>query len=185
MRLSFSMLFAIYAALEAALMVWFASAFGAASLIWLLLAGLLVGMLVMRIAGISAASALTDVQRRAEAFGVTAADGSEQVVLGAPPGRAEMQQTARAMGRSSLLFVAGLLLAAPGIISDAAGLLLLLPVVRDRIAGRISRSVRATQAQPRVTVVEPDPEPGPGPSASHPPIIISGEILPPEPRQSH
>lgn len=173
MRISSSTLFAVYAVAEAVLLVWFAGRFGAAALIWLLVAGLLLGMLVMRIAGISAGASLLDAQRRSEAFGVRSADGSEQVVLGAPPTEAEVRRTARAMGRSALLFVAGLLLAAPGIISDVAGLVMLVPAVRDRMGRRIARSV---QGAGTVTVVTVEDQPAPGPAS--PPVII-GEILPP------
>lgn len=199
MRISFTMLFGIYVVAEVVLMVWFASAFGTAALIWALLAGFLLGLLVMRIAGISAMTALTNAERRTAAFGVTGADGSEQVVMGAQPTGEQLQQTvqraARDVGRSSLLFVAGLLLASPGLISDVAGLVLLIGPVRDRLARRISRSMQVGRAgTARVTVVTADQDgftatewttrTAGQPDQSRP-RVIRGEILPPNGDQDH
>jgi UPF0716 family protein affecting phage T7 exclusion len=147
----------LYIAAEAALLYWVWSAFGMAALAVVLVAGFMLGILVMRIAGLQAFSALTNAQRRAEAFGVTAADGSEQVVHAAAPGREEMAETAEDLGKSSLLFVAGVLLAVPGILSSVAGLVMLLPLVRTAMARRMARSMSASaQASARITVVTAD-----------------------------
>lgn len=181
MRISYTLLFAIYVSVEALLLVLFASAFGTPALIGLLLAGFLLGLLVMRIAGMSAFSALTDPQRRAASFGVTTPDGHESVVMGAQPTAADIERTARKVGSSSLLFVAGLLLATPGILSDVAGLTLLLPPVRRRLASRMGRTLRGPQqGAARITVVTVEES---GWTASEPtnePRVIRGEILPPQ-----
>lgn len=167
-----SVLVPAYAVAEAALLVWFAGRFGAAVLIWLLVAGLLLGMLVMRVAGLSAGASLARAARRSDPVQMRAADGTEQVVLAGSPTPEEMRRTAHQVGSSALLFVAGLLLATPGIISDVAGLLLLLPAVRTRVGRRVAGSL---QGQRPATVVTVDPA---APDVGQPPVII-GEILPP------
>ena len=188
MRPNRSLFVLLYIAAEAALLYWVWSAFGMAALVTVLVAGFMLGVLVMRIAGLQAFRALTDGQRRAAAFGVTAADGSEQVVHAAAPGRAEMAETAEDLGKSSLLFVAGVLLAVPGILSSAAGLVMLLPPVRTALARRLARSMSAGPTSARITVVTAD-ETGftaeqwstgrqSGQGSSDAPII-QGEILPP------
>lgn len=191
MRISYTLVFAVYAVAEALLLVWFASAFGTAALIGLLLAGFLIGLLVMRIAGISAFSAMASPQRRAASFGVTTADGREDLVIGPQPTAADLQQsvqrTARDVGASSLLFVSGLLFASPGIISDAVAAVLLLPAVRRRIAARWARSIQlSAPGTARITVVTVDDAGGTTsgwsgderPGGQRPPVI-QGEILPP------
>ncbi len=95
MRGNRSLVFLGYVAVEAAALYWVWAAFGAVGVVSVLLGGFLLGMLVMRIAGIQAFSALTDAQRRAAAFGVTGADGSEQVVHSAGPTQADARETAR------------------------------------------------------------------------------------------
>lgn len=172
MRIRASTAFAIYAAAEAALMVWVATRFGTPALIWVLVGGLLVGMLVMRVAGLSAGASLARAARRSAPVEMRGADGTEQVLLGGAPDEDEVRRTARRVGSSGLLFMAGLLLAAPGLISDAVGLVLLLPAVRGRIVGRIAGSLRQQQSA-TVVVVEPAE-----PATDGPPVII-GEILPP------
>lgn len=181
MRISYSLAFVIYVSVEAVLLVLFAVAFGTPALIGLLLAGFLLGLLVMRIAGMSAFAALSDPKRRAASFGVTTADGQEEVVIGAQPTAADLQRTARQVGASSLLFVAGILLATPGILSDIAGLVLLLPPVRRRIATRVGRSMRMQPpGAARVTVVTTDETGWTASEWSNEPRVIRGEILPPQ-----
>ncbi len=194
MRLSFSALFFGYLIAEALLLLWFWSAFGTVALVSLLVAGFLLGLLVMRIAGLTAFRALTNAQARAAAFGVVGADGTQQVVHGPAPSSADLQTTAEDLGRSSLLFVAGILLLVPGILSGIVGLALLLPPVRARLARRLSASMRtATASATTITVVEGDSG---GWTAqqwtSRPPsgdasggTVIKGEILPPPPHNDH
>ena len=173
-----------YVVAEVALLVWFWSAFGTVATVAVLLTGFLVGLLVMRIAGLKAFSVLTNAQRRAAAFGVTGPDGQTEMVHG-PVNQSDMERTGREIGSSALLFVAGLLLVSPGFISDAAGLIMLIPSVRRRIAARMSKGMR--RAGPTITVVSGDQSahsqtwsPNDGPSSDGPPVI-RGEILPPPP----
>jgi len=185
-RVSVPALFLGYLVAEGLLLFWFWSAFGTVAVVSLLVAGFLFGLLVMRIAGMSAFGALTDAQQRAAAFGVTAPDGSEQVVHGTGPSRADVEEAAHNVGTSSLLFVAGLLIMMPGILSDVVGLVLLLPVTRDRLARRMGRSM---QQRSTITVVTAD-EAGftarqygggaPAPSQNPERPVIRGEILPPK-----
>ena len=184
-----SVYFLGYVVVEVALLAWFWSAFGAVVAISVLLTGFLLGLLVMRIAGMQAFSALTNAQRRAAAFGVTAPDGQTEVVHG-PVRQSDLEQTGRDLGSSALLFVAGLLLASPGLISDAAGLIMLVPVVRRRMAVRLGRGVGQPRAGgPTITVIRGDSSgwqtwtSGDGPSApADNPPVIRGEILPPPPK---
>lgn len=184
MRIGYPALFAIYAVAEAALLIWFWAAFGTPALIGLLLTGFLLGLLVMRLAGMSAFRALSGPDRSAPVR-VSSPDGAEGVVLQPRPTQAQQEQAvrdaARGVGTSSLLFVAGVLLAAPGILSDLAGLALLLPMVRRRIADRFSRSLSQSGGT-RVTVVTVDasgPASRPDPGAPTEPVVIRGELLPP------
>lgn len=200
MRVSPALAFFAYVGAEALLLYWVYSAFGLTALVGLLAAGFLLGLLAMRIAGIQAFRSLADAQQRAAAFGVRAADGSEQVVIGKAPSKADLEATTAEVGASSMLFVAGILLAAPGVISDVAGLLLLLPAVRRGLVRRIGRSIPPPGRSTRITVVAADESgwtaqqwtsstrpsstdsgPGGGP-------VIRGEILPPkdaDPEQDH
>ena len=182
-------------AAEAALLYWIWASFGMVVLASILIAGFMLGILVMRIAGVQAFRAMTDAQQRAAAFGVTGADGAEQLVHGARPDRAEVRQTAEQLGKSSLLFVAGILLAVPGILTSAAGLLMLLPPVRAAMAERLARSMeRSMQTSARITVITADDngvrteEWSAGRGADPPPRggeVIQGEILPPPPRDDN
>jgi len=176
-----------YLVAETALLVWFWSAFGTVALISLLLAGFLLGLLVMRIAGLAAFRSMREAQGRAAGFGVTAADGSTEVVRGPAPTSSDVQETAEDLGKSWLLFVAGILLALPGLICDAVGLVLLFPPVRARLSARFFRSARgSTASRTQVTVITVD-EGGwttqsatsTGSSAATRPPVIQGEILPP------
>jgi UPF0716 protein FxsA len=185
----------IAVAAEAALLYWVWSSFGMVVLASILVAGFMLGILVMRIAGLQAFRAMTNAQQRAAAFGVTGADGSEQLVHGAGPDRAEMRQTAEELGKSSLLFVAGILLAVPGILTSAAGLLMVLPPVRAAMAGRLARSMgRSMQTSARITVVTADESGvraeewnagGPAGPPQRDSPVIQGEILPPPADDDH
>ena len=195
MRANRSLIVPVAIAAEAALLFWVWSSFGMMVLASVLVAGFMLGILVMRIAGLQAFRALTDAQQRAAAFGVTGADGSEQLVHGAPADRAEMRRTAEDLGKSSLLFVAGLLLAVPGILSSAAGLLMLLPPVRTAMAARLARSMqRPGRGSARITVVTADDSglraeqwTSGGTSGGHngQGPVIQGEIMPPARGDDH
>lgn len=173
-----------YPIAEAATLIWFGSTFG--WLVLLLLLGVLfvAGVTAMRLAGDQAFATLTNANRRAAAFGVQNPDGFEQVVSGPAASPDELQQATRDLGRSSLLFVAGLFLAVPGLISSAVGLFLLIPGVRAWLGRRIAASAKESSAG-SVTIIQADATGfsattyGTSPSEPARPEVISGEILPP------
>jgi UPF0716 protein FxsA len=176
--------FLLYVAAEVTLLYLFWHAFGGVATISLLLLGFLLGLLVMRLAGRQAFRALTDAERRAAAFGVPAPNGSQQVIHGAAQ-QADLQRAARDLGSSALLLVAGLLLAAPGILSDIAGLFLLLPGVRARTARRVGRRMGSgLRGGPTITVVTDQwsAQQWPTDADRDEPPVIRGEILPPDDR---
>lgn len=145
-------------AVEAALLYWVWSSFGMLTLVSLLVGGFMLGVLVMRIAGVQAFRAMTDAQQRAAAFGVTGADGSEQIVHDGRTDEAKLREAAAELGKSSLLFVAGILLAVPGIATSVVGLVMLLPPVRAAMARGMGRSMeRSMRRSARITVVTADP----------------------------
>ena len=145
-----------YPVAEILLLLWVADRIGWGWTAMLLGMGLFAGVVVMRWAGAKAFRALADPRMRGEAFSVRAADGTEQTVI-APPQPGAEQEAGRALGGSALLFLAGILLATPGFLSDAAGLLLLLPPVRAAVGRMLARSMRsATVTTSGVTVVRMD-----------------------------
>jgi UPF0716 protein FxsA len=58
------------------------------------------------------------------------------------PGQVSTEQVGREVGDASLLFIAGAMIAIPGIITSTVGLLLLIPPLRSLVRRTISRSVR-------------------------------------------
>jgi UPF0716 protein FxsA len=104
-------IFVGYVVLEFAVAFWIASLVGWLIVIGLTIAGFALGLLVMTNAGTQAATTL----REASATGQ------------APQG---------AMGDSAVMFGAGVLIAIPGFITDAIGLLLIVPPIR-RLAKRL------------------------------------------------
>jgi UPF0716 protein FxsA len=112
-RLLIFFLFVVLPAIEIYVVTRVAHAIGLGPTLLLLVAGAVLGGYVMRRAGAS--------WWRALRTRVTAADGTP-VTGGRPDGRAAAQ--------AGLLFLAGLLIFLPGFVSDAVGLLLLLPPVR-------------------------------------------------------
>ena len=87
----------------------------------------ILGSAVMRRAGFAAARSLRPVQ----ADGVTVM-----------PGQASAQQVGREVGDAGLVFLAGAMIAIPGLITSTLGLLLLIPPLRTFVRRTISRSVR-------------------------------------------
>lgn len=152
---------------------WFAASWLAAYVGWggvlLVVAALfLVGLAVMRRAGFAAARSLRPVQ----------VDGAT-VLPGVTPDA--LSRAGRDVGDAGTLFVAGVLIAVPGLVTSAVGLLLLLPPVRSLVRRRVSRSVRrrasvsgftveTTTTTVQGTVVRDD-----GPRER--PQIIEGEIV--------
>lgn len=89
----------------------------------------IVGAAVMRRAGFAAAQSL----RPVTVDGVTVAQGMTQQRAG---------EVGREVGDAGSLFVAGLLIAVPGLVTSAVGLVLLVAPVRRVAAGAASRSLR-------------------------------------------
>jgi len=121
--------FALYCVAE-----WFAASWLAAIIGWpgvLLVVGLgiIIGVAVMRRAGFAAARSL----RPTQVDGVTVMPGGTQ---------AAAEQVGREVGDASLVFVAGAMIALPGLITSALGLVLLIPPVRRLVRRSVSRSVR-------------------------------------------
>lgn len=116
------LIFVLYVLLEAALAVWIASLIGWLAVFGLIIAGFVLGLIVMREAGFAATEAL----RQASQTG------------NLPPGK---------VGDSAVLFAGGLLIAIPGFMTDVIGLLLTISPLR-RLARRwgaatVGRRLRA------------------------------------------
>jgi UPF0716 protein FxsA len=157
---------------------WFAASWLAGSIGWggvlLVVAALfLVGVAVMRRAGFAAARSLRPVQ----VDGATVLPNVTQDAL---------SRAGQEVGDAGTLFFAGLLIAVPGLVTSALGLLLLLPPVRRLVRRRVSRSVRrragvsgfvveTTTTTVQGTVVRDDGPQDDGPQDR--PQIISGEIV--------
>jgi UPF0716 protein FxsA len=118
-----------YAVLE-----WFAASWLAGLIGWLgvvVVVALLViiGSAVMRRAGFAAARSL----RPVSVDGATVMPGMTQQRAG---------EVGREVGDASMQFVAGLLIALPGLVTSAVGLLLMIRPLRELLRRRVSRSVR-------------------------------------------
>jgi UPF0716 protein FxsA len=106
---------------------WLASVIGWAGVLLSVAALVIIGSAVMRRAGFAAARSLRPVQ----ADGVTVM-----------PGQASAQQVGREVGDAGLVFLAGAMIAIPGLITSTFGLLLLIPPVRTVVRRTVSRSFR-------------------------------------------
>jgi UPF0716 protein FxsA len=159
---------------------WFAASalasaigWGGVLLVWAVL--FILGVAVMRRAGFAAARSLRPVT----------VDGT-QVVPGMTPDSATA--VGREVGNAGALFVAGLLISIPGLVTSAIGLLLLVPGVRRAAAAVVTRGVRrrasaagvrftaasTTTTVPGRVVREDMPPPGERPVRGQ---IISGEVV--------
>lgn len=114
MRLLLLFLFLAYPILEIALMIKVGGRIGVGAVLLIVLATGILGVLVLRQNGVTMLRRL-----------------SEDMALGRPPVQSALN--------GALVGLAGLLLIAPGLITDAIGLLLLLPVLRKPLASWISR----------------------------------------------
>ena len=164
MPLFLFVVFVALPAIEIFVIVTVAHAIGFGSTLLLLVAGAVLGIYVMRRAGASWWRAL-----RGQ---VATADGT--AVTGQRP-------DGRAAAHAALLFLAGLLIFLPGFVSDAVGLLLLLPPVRGLLqAGTAAWFVRRFSAVsgPGGVRIWTRPEPG-GPIQGDivRPDVIRGEIV--------
>ncbi|TXS51488.1 FxsA family membrane protein [Streptomyces sp. t39] len=123
---------AAWLVLEIWLLTLVAGAAGGFTVFALLVAGIVLGAVVIKRAGRRAFTQLTETLQRQSQAGRTA-PGAEPFGPGAaPPSRGE---------GNGLLMLGGLLLMLPGLVSDIPGLLLLLPPVRTRIGRSVERSL--------------------------------------------
>jgi UPF0716 protein FxsA len=111
---------AAWLVLEVWLLVLVAEQAGGLAVLGLLLAGAVLGAVVIKRAGRNAYTGLNETLRRAQ--------------NGEPP-------ESGGTGGNGFLFLAGVLLMLPGLVSDAAGLVLLVPAVRTRLSRFTERFV--------------------------------------------
>lgn len=117
----------VYVVAEWFVASWLASIIGWPGVLLSVAVLVILGSAIMRRAGFAAARSLRPVQ----ADGVTVM-----------PGQVSTEQVGREIGDASLLFLAGAMIAIPGIITSAVGLLLLIPPLRGLVRRTVSRSVR-------------------------------------------
>lgn len=117
----FLILFVLWPITEIALFVQIGGEIGVgATILWVLLSAVL-GVWVMRRQG---AAAMTDLQRAVEEF----------------------RDPGRPMAHGALIMLGGGLLVLPGFLTDALGILLLIPPVRALLLRRLGRQVRVSSA---------------------------------------
>ena len=121
--------FVLYVAVEWVVASWLATMIGWLGVLVVLLVLVLVGVVVMRRAGFAAMRSLRPVSYEGAA-----------VTPGATPDT--MSQVGRDVGDAGALFVAGFLIALPGIVTSVVGLALLVPPVRRWSRVRVTRSLR-------------------------------------------
>ena len=121
--------FVLYVAVEWVVASWLATMIGWLGVLVVLLVLVLVGVVVMRRAGFAAMRSLRPVSYEGAA-----------VMPGATPDT--MSQVGRDVGDAGALFVAGFLIALPGIVTSVVGLVLLVPPVRRWSRVRVTRSLR-------------------------------------------
>lgn len=91
----------------------------------------------------------------------------------------------------ALILLAGVLMIAPGVLTDVAGLLLLLPFVRRPVARYVSRRLERAVAAGTIQVVRSQPMSWPPRSEQHRPfphgdvIDVEGESVPEPPGKLH
>ena len=118
-----------YAAVEWITASWLASYIGWDGVLLVMLALVLVGAVVMRRAGFAATRSLRPVSY----------EGST-VLPGATPDA--LSRVGRDVSDAGSLFVAGFLIALPGLVTSAIGLLLLVAPLRRWVRARLTRSLR-------------------------------------------
>lgn len=124
--------------IEIVLIIWVGNTLGWGWTGLILAACVVVGLLVMRAAGRDAFGAVMRPMERHQPFvEIDETTGTARTVHPAPqPTKDEVDEATRQLRRSGWLFMAGVLIAVPGFISTALGLLLLLPPVRAIAAKR-------------------------------------------------
>ena len=141
----------IYPVIEWVTASWLASQIGWGGVLLVVAALVILGAAVMRRAGFAAARSRRPVQ----------VDGATVIPPVTPDA---LSQAGRDVGDAGTLFVAGLLIAIPGLVTSAVGLLLLVPPVRRFVRSSVARSVRRRadsagivfDARATTTVVEGD-----------------------------
>ncbi|MFN8170066.1 MAG: FxsA family protein [Candidatus Nanopelagicales bacterium] len=118
-----------YVVLEWFTASWLASIIGWPGVFLTVAVLVLVGAAVMRRAGFAAARSL----RATTVDGVNVSQSLTQERAG---------QVTREVGDAGSLFVAGLLIAIPGLVTSAVGLLLLITPLRRAVSGAVTRSLR-------------------------------------------
>lgn len=128
----------LWPVLELVLLLIAASAWGWQIVVWVLLIGLILGLIIIRIGinatGRSWSHALRMLQQRS-----VVVDPDTGTVLAITSGPEAPSPDLAPPAQTMLLIPAGIAIAVPGFISDVVGLVLLLPVVRRRIAASWAR----------------------------------------------
>ncbi len=119
----------VYAVLEWFAASWLAGLIGWSGVVLVVLVLVLVGSVVMRRAGFAAARSLRPVRYE----GASVVPGTSREAL---------TQVGRDAADAGSLFVAGFLIALPGLVTSAVGLLLLVPPLRRAARAWFGRSVR-------------------------------------------
>lgn len=172
---------------EVLLLVWVGNTIGWNWTLVLLLAGLGLGLALMRVAGVNAFRAIAEPIRNHQPFvEVDPVTGTRQTVHpGTQPTQDEITAAGAQLRASGLLFVAGLLFAIPGFLSDLAGAVLALPAVRHWVAARMpARAKQGTVIRGETVVVDPAGTVvvqtwESAPRTDGPPRAIAGQVLPP------
>lgn len=119
--------FALYCVAEWFAASWLATIIGWPGVMLVVALGIILGIAVMRRAGFNAARSLRP----------TTVDGVTVM-----PGQPDAEKVGREVGDAGLVFLAGAMIALPGLITSTLGLLLLVPPVRRLVRRSVSRSVR-------------------------------------------
>lgn len=172
---------------EILLIFWVGNTIGWGWTALLLVLGVVIGFIVMRAAGRDAFSAITTPMQRHQPYvEIDEQTGVAQTVHpNSEPSPEELEKAGGELRRSGVLFLAGVLFAIPGFLTDAVAALLLIPPVRRFAAGRMpERSATPTVIVPGETVHRGDETPTTPYDAEQPgadgPVVIRGEILPPQ-----
>ncbi len=170
--------------IEILLIVWVGNTIGWGWTGLILGACVVVGLLVMRVAGRDAFSAVTSPMERHRPFvEIDEATGVARTVHPSPqPTQDEVDEATQQLRRSGWLFSAGVLIAVPGFISTVLGLGLLLPPVRALVA----RRAPTPPGRSRVVIVGETVAEAPASPTAYDPgtgqpdggTVIRGEILP-------
>lgn len=161
------------------LLLWYvAGLIGWGWVLLILFCGVVAAVALLQAAGRNVWQVMADPRRRGQTFTTVDPATGEATTLYQPPAQGDGSRKADELKvrESGLLVTAAALLAIPGFISDAIGLLLILPPVRRALARRGAARGRATVTVVRGETVDRTWTPGTGSGGG---TVISGEILPP------